>query len=33
VRAAAAQARAGGGISQPLTTLADVPPALSRLLS
>ena len=31
--AAAALARAGGGISQPVATLADVAPALSRALS
>jgi hypothetical protein len=32
-RAAAGLARAGGGISQPVATLADVAPALHRLLS
>jgi len=32
-RAAAALARAGGGLSQPVTTLAGVAPALTRLLS
>jgi hypothetical protein len=32
-RAAAALARAGGGISQPVRTLAEVAPALTRALS
>ena len=32
-RAAAALARAGGGISRPVTALADVAPALRHLLS
>jgi hypothetical protein len=32
-RAAAALARAGGGISQPVRRLAEVAPALTRALS